>query len=197
MRVILREVTPIPILFRRDPVRLSSLRPSIHFPAVLPQAHALPHRRKTIHLVRIVWRQTSDRGVPIAFAPFVIVVVLSSSSTCGRSFKELSTLQNHERIHSGERPFACESCGKSFRQRVSYLVHRLVLGRLRVLYCVCGKSCMNNRECFLPSTQANSHGRHALFLRCVWKALQIQGHTEDSQVRRRHLRQPRVALPIA
>ena len=50
-----------------------------------------------------------------------------SCSQCGRAFKELSTLQNHERIHSGERPFACETCGKSFRQRVSYLVHRWVI----------------------------------------------------------------------
>ena len=49
-----------------------------------------------------------------------------SCQTCGRAFKELSTLQNHERIHSGERPFVCETCGKSFRQRVSYLVHRRI-----------------------------------------------------------------------
>ncbi|CAH1970543.1 unnamed protein product [Acanthoscelides obtectus] len=40
-----------------------------------------------------------------------------SCNECGRSFKELSTLQNHARIHSGERPFSCETCGKFPRRR--------------------------------------------------------------------------------
>ena len=63
-----------------------------------------------------------------------------SCPTCGRAFKELSTLQNHERIHSGERPFVCETCGKSFRQRVSYLVHRRIHTGVMPYSCdLCGK----------------------------------------------------------
>ena len=100
---------------RRDSIRLSLVREGVHVPAIVPQTHALPHRREAVHLVCFCGNQEPLHGS---------CILVLSSSTCGRSFKELSTLQNHERIHSGERPFACESCGKSFRQRVSYLVHR-------------------------------------------------------------------------
>ena len=79
-----------------------------------------------------------------------------SCSVCGRSFKELSTLQNHERIHSGERPFVCETCGKSFRQRVSYLVHRRIHTGVLPYSCdACGrkfryKVTQRTHKCIIP-----------------------------------------------
>lgn len=35
-------------------------------------------------------------------------------STCGKCFRQLPHLQDHERIHTGLRPFCCWICGKSF-----------------------------------------------------------------------------------
>lgn len=35
-------------------------------------------------------------------------------STCGKRFRQLPHLQDHERIHTGLRPFCCWICGKSF-----------------------------------------------------------------------------------
>ena len=85
-----------------------------------------------------------------------------SCSVCGRSFKELSTLQNHERIHSGERPFVCETCGKSFRQRVSYLVHRRIHTGVLPYSCeACGrkfryKVTQRTHKCIIPPASSNN-----------------------------------------
>lgn len=39
---------------------------------------------------------------------------LRQCATCGKRFRQLPHLQDHERIHSGLRPFCCWICGKSF-----------------------------------------------------------------------------------
>lgn len=33
---------------------------------------------------------------------------------CQRSFRELATLRKHEQLHRADRPYVCQTCGKSF-----------------------------------------------------------------------------------
>lgn len=35
---------------------------------------------------------------------------------CGKVLHQSSVLRQHERIHTGEKPFTCHECGTSFRQ---------------------------------------------------------------------------------
>uniref|UniRef100_A0A3B4A7L1 C2H2-type domain-containing protein n=1 Tax=Periophthalmus magnuspinnatus TaxID=409849 RepID=A0A3B4A7L1_9GOBI len=45
---------------------------------------------------------------------------------CGRCFNYLGNLRQHQRIHTGEKPFVCPECGERFRHAARLKSHRLV-----------------------------------------------------------------------
>ncbi|CAI5799028.1 finger 79-like [Podarcis lilfordi] len=61
-------------------------------------------------------------------------------AVCEKDIKYLTNFREHQRIHTGERPYQCKRCAKTFTRCADLIKHRLVHSAKRPFRCrTCGK----------------------------------------------------------
>ena len=84
-----------------------------------------------------------------------------SCDICGRAFAQTSVLVLHKRSHTGEKPYPCDTCQKSFNSRSDLNRHKSIHSGDKPFLCVlCWKS-------FYSTTELSRHYKSARHLKML------------------------------
>ncbi|CAI9743959.1 zinc finger 436-like [Octopus vulgaris] len=65
---------------------------------------------------------------------------------CGKSFSQKTALSYHKFVHTGEKPYHCDICGKSFSRKYNLTKHKSIHTGEKPYHCdICGESFSQKR----------------------------------------------------
>ncbi|KAL6085965.1 hypothetical protein STEG23_017490, partial [Scotinomys teguina] len=86
---------------------------------------------------------------------------------CGKAFNQCSDLKSHDQIHTGEKPYACKHCGKAFSQSFHLKTHERIHTGEKPYACKhCGKA-------FTQSIHLKTHERIHTGEKCIHVLIHI------------------------